>query len=103
MFESGRALFNPNTTDRVTSRVALWFYGIYLVLGLVADVNVIWKYGMTRPIHLAIYTAVFFMSLTCLRTTIKSGPPTGGRFGIHVSILVILGVLVPSILYDLSH
>ncbi len=103
MFESGRALFNPAYEERMTRGFALWFYGVYCVLGLVGDVIAAWKYGVTRPIHLATYTAVFFLSLAWIRTTMKSGPPTRRKFGIRSSILVILGVLVPSILYDLSH
>jgi hypothetical protein len=86
---------NPAYEEHMTRRTALWFYGAYCVLGLVGDVIAIWKYGVTRPFHLATYSAVFLLSLAWIRSTMKSGPPTWRKFGVRASILLILGLTVP--------
>jgi hypothetical protein len=90
MFESGRALFDPTGDKTVGRGLALSIYGIWCFCGLFMDIFIIWKYGASRPVHLAIYAAVFFLSLVWLRTTLRSGPPKGGRFSLHSLIYLLL-------------
>ena len=75
----------------VPRRWPLLMYSTYAVGGLVFLIFGVRKHGFSQPFRLAIGTAMFFLSLTWLVTTLRSTSPiTNRNFGVRNMILILL-------------
>jgi hypothetical protein len=81
-------------------RWPLLSYGIYGLAGLVFVVVGVRRRGFSQPVSLAIACAMFFLSLTWLVTTLRSGSPLTNRkvgFRNIILLLLLMAHQVPSI------
>ena len=77
--------------QRVSRRWPLLFYGFYAFAGIVFLVLGVNRHGFSHPFSLAIDALMFFLSLTWLMTTLRSGTEATSRhFKLRVIILILL-------------
>ncbi len=86
MFETLDPL--ERTMDR---QLPLFVYGIYSLTGLVFSVLDVRRHRFSQPFSLAIGTVMFFLSLTWLVTTLRSGSSVTKReFRFRSAVLLLL-------------
>jgi hypothetical protein len=74
----------------VARRWPLLMYGTYGLGGLAFVILGVRRHGFSQPITLAIACVMFFLSLTWLVATLRSGPPPSHKLRFRNIILVLL-------------
>jgi len=69
---------------------ALFWYGFCSCIGLVVTAVQLWRHGITRPEMFVVPIAISALSLTWLRSTLRTGPPSKAKLGTHSTIVLLL-------------
>jgi hypothetical protein len=72
--------------------MGLLFYGIDCALGVVVCGAILWRYGISKPASLLVWSTMLVLSLMWFRDALRSVPVTSRRFGFQNMVLAMLVV-----------